>query len=85
VVSAHEPSVGVKVYKVVAVLFRLGAQLPVILLLEVVGRADKVVPKHTAATCVKVGITTVFTVTVITLLEAAPDQSDLQSTRANLL
>ena len=58
VVVAHCPAVGVKVYKVVAVLFKAGDQVPVIPLLEVVGKGDKTPPEHIAATGVKVGVKT---------------------------
>ena len=46
-----------------------GDQLPVIPLLDVVGKADKVSPWHIGETAVKVGRTGVFTVIVI---EAVP-------------
>jgi hypothetical protein len=61
---AHCPAVGVKVYVVVAVLFSAGAQVPVIPLLEVVGRAESVAPEQMAATGVKVGVTFGLTVMV---------------------
>ena len=64
VVVAHNPAVGVKVYVVVAVLFKTGAQVPVYPLLEVVGKADKVPPEQIAATAVKVGVIFEFTVMV---------------------
>jgi hypothetical protein len=38
------------------VLFKAGAQLPVIPLLEVVGKGDKLPPKQIGATGVKVGV-----------------------------
>ena len=47
----------------VAVLFRAGDQVPVIPLVEVVGKADNTAPEQIAATWVKVGVT--FGVTVI--------------------
>ena len=47
----------------VAVLSNAGAQVPVIPLLEVVGKADKVAPEHIGATAVNVGVT--FGLTVI--------------------
>ena len=47
----------------VAVLFRAGAHVPVIPLLEVVGRAVRVAPEHIAATASNVGVT--FGLTVI--------------------
>ena len=48
---------------VVAVLFKAGAQLPVIPLVEVVGNAAKAAPEHIGATAVKVGV--IFGLTVI--------------------
>ena len=69
-VVAHRPSVGVKVYSVVAVLFIAGDQVPVTLLLEVVGKADKLAPEQMAATAVKVGVTFEFTVMVIAAVVA---------------
>jgi Flp pilus assembly pilin Flp len=61
--TAHNPAVGVKVYVVVAVLFKTGDQVPVIPLLEVVGKADKVPPEQIGATAVNVGV--IFGLTVI--------------------
>jgi hypothetical protein len=49
---------------VVAVLFSAGDHVPVIPLFEVVGKAVKAVPEHTAATGVKVGVTLGTTVIV---------------------
>ena len=63
VVTAHSPVVGVKVYVVVAVLFKAGAQVPVIPLLEVVGNGDKVAPEQIGATAVNVGV--IFGLTVM--------------------
>jgi hypothetical protein len=57
VVVAHNPAVGVKVYVVVAVLLKTGDQVPVMPLLEVVGKADSVLLEHIGATAVKVGVT----------------------------
>ena len=54
-VEAHCPAVGVNVYVVVAVLFKAGDQVPVMLLFDVVGRALNVSPEQIAGTCVKVG------------------------------
>ena len=62
VVVAHCPAVGVNVYVVVAVLFKAGAQVPVMPLLEVVGSADTVAPEQIGATVVNVGV--MFGVTV---------------------
>lgn len=64
VVLAHCPAVGVNVYVVVAVLLTVGNQVPVILLLELVGNV-KAVPEHNDTICVKVGVTAGFTITVI--------------------
>ena len=47
-----------------AVLFKAGAQVPVMPLLEVVGSADKVAPEHIGATALKVGVTFGFTTIV---------------------
>ena len=62
VVVAHKPAVGVKVYKVVAVLFIAGDHVPVIPLIEVVGKADNAAPVQIGATAAKVGVVGVFTV-----------------------
>ena len=64
VVVAHCPTVGVKVYVVVAVLSKAGAHVPVIPLLEVVGNAVNVAPEHIGATALKVGVTLGLTVIV---------------------
>jgi len=45
-------------------LFRAGAQVPVMPLLEVVGRADKVAPEQIGATALKAGVTLGLTVIV---------------------
>ncbi len=50
-------------YVVVAVLFNAGDQVPLIPLVEFVGKADKVAPEQMAATEAKVGVT--FGLTVI--------------------
>ena len=47
----------------VAVLFRAGAQVPVMPLSDVVGRAERVAPEHIGATALNVGVT--FGLTVI--------------------
>ena len=54
-VVAHKPTVGVKVQDVVAVLSNAGDQLPVIPLVEVVGKADKVLPEQIGATDANAG------------------------------
>ena len=63
VIVAHCPAVGVNVYVVVAVLFKVGAQVPVMPLVEVVGNGVNVAPEHIDATGLKVGVT--FGVTVM--------------------
>jgi len=45
-VVAHKPAVGVKTYVVVAILFNAGDQVPVIPLLDVVGKGDNVPPEQ---------------------------------------
>ena len=47
-----------------AVLFSAGAQVPVIPLLDVVGRAVRVAPEQIGATALKVGVMFGFTVMV---------------------
>jgi hypothetical protein len=49
---------------VVAVLFKAGDHVPVILLREVVGNAANAAPEQIAATGLKVGVTVEFTVMV---------------------
>jgi hypothetical protein len=46
------------------VLFKAGVQVPVMPLLEVVGKADKAAPEQIAATAVNVGVIFGFTVMV---------------------
>jgi hypothetical protein len=70
VIVAQSPAVGVNVYVVVAVLFNAGDHVPVIPLLEVVGRALKLAPEHIALTEVNVGVTFGLTVIVTSLLVA---------------
>jgi hypothetical protein len=65
VVETHCPSVGVNVQVVVAKLFKAGDHVPVIPLLEVVGKADNIAPKQMGATCVKVAVNIGFTTIVI--------------------
>src|SRR5947208_2425972 len=61
VVVAHCHGSGVNVYVVVVVLSKAGAHVPVMPLLEVVGRGDKVTPEHIGATAVNVGVILAFT------------------------
>ena len=56
VVVAHNPAVGVKVYKVVAALFMAGDHVPVMPFVEVVGKAAKDPPAQIGATWVNVGV-----------------------------
>ena len=56
-VTAHSPTLGVKVYVVVAVLFNAGDQLPEIPFNEVVGNALNVPPEQIAETALNVGVT----------------------------
>jgi len=51
-------------------LFKAGAQVPVIPLLEVVGNGDIIEPEQTAGTGVKSGVTFGFTVIVIVAVVA---------------
>ena len=67
---AHSPAVGVKVYKVVAVLFRPGNQVPVIPLIEVVGNGAITEPLQTAGTGLNVGVTLGFTIIIIVVAVA---------------
>ena len=62
-VVAHCPAVGVNVYVVVAVLFSAGVHVPVIPLVDVVGKAVNTPPEQIAATGLNVGVT--FGLTVI--------------------
>jgi hypothetical protein len=52
------------------VLFKAGDHVPVMLLFEVVGRADNVPPEQIEATCVNVGVTIGLTVIVMVGAEA---------------
>ena len=52
------------VYVVVAALFSAGAHVPVMLLLDVVGKADNEAPEQIADTAVNVGVTGLLTVIV---------------------
>lgn len=63
-VAAHCPAVGVNVYVVVVLLLIVaGLQVPVIPLLDVVGRGATVAPWHIGPTCVNDGVV-LFTTTV---------------------
>jgi hypothetical protein len=68
-VVAQTPTVGVKVYVVVVVLFTAGDHVPVILLFEDVGSVNDP-PLQIGATCVNVGTVGWFTVTVIVAVVA---------------
>jgi hypothetical protein len=69
-VRAQTPGIGVKVYVVVAVLFKTGYQLPVTLFVDCVGKAFNVFPEQIASTALKVGVTFAFTVIVFVALLA---------------
>ena len=69
VVEAHCPAVGVNVYVVVAWLFIVGVQLPVMLLLEVVGSVNEP-PAQIPFICVNVGSTEGVTLTVMVAVVA---------------
>jgi len=72
-IVAHCPAVGVKVYVVVVVLSRVGAHVPVMLLLDVVGNAVSVAPEQIGATAVNVGVTFGLTVIVkVTVVAHCP-------------
>ena len=62
----------------VAVLFKAGAQVPVIPLLDVVGNNDKVPPEQIAATGLNVGVITAFIVTDV--VAVTPGQPPLAAT-----
>jgi hypothetical protein len=53
----------------VVVLSKAGAQVPVILLFEVVGNADKAAPEQIGATAVNVGIMLVAIVTIAVIIQ----------------
>ena len=53
---AHCPASGVKVCSVVETLFNAGDQEPVILLLDFIGKGDKIVPSQMGAMAVNVGL-----------------------------
>ena len=66
---AHSFALGVKAYKVVAVLFIAGDQVPVMPLFEVIG-STKLVPAHTLAIGVKTGNVRGFLLNVIVVVDA---------------
>ena len=67
---AHCPAVGVNVYVVVAVLSKAGAHVPLMPLIEVVGKAARGSPEHIAATAAKVGVIKGLTVIVSVVVTA---------------
>jgi hypothetical protein len=69
-VFAHCPTLGVKVYVVVAVLFNAGDHVPLTPLFDVVGKEFNVPPEQMAETCVNEGDTELTT--VISLVVAHP-------------
>ena len=70
VVTAHWPAVGVNVYVVVAVLFKAGAQVPLMPFVEVVGIAARASPEQIAATAANVGVINGLTVIVSVVVTA---------------
>ena len=74
-IVAHEPVVGVKVYVVVAVLFKVGDQLPAMLLLEIVGSAGIISPEQIGAIGVKVGV--LFGLTIMVILAVVAQTPDV--------
>ena len=56
---------GIKVYSVVAVLFRAGDQVPIIPFVDVVGKAESTPPEHIGATAVKSGIIVEFKIVIV--------------------
>ncbi len=69
-VVAHCPALGVKVYGVVALVFKAGDHVPTIPLLEVVGKGLKTVPAQIGDTGVKEGrIASGVTVTTTVALQ----------------
>ena len=72
-VVAHWPAVGVKVYVVVptvAVLTVAGLHVPVMVLVDVVGKAGAVVFCTNGPTCAKAGVTGAVITTSIVVVEA---------------
>jgi hypothetical protein len=64
VVLAHKPAVGVKVYKVVVVLFIAGDHVPVTPFVDVVGKFGTADPEQYGPTAAKVGVVFGFMVIV---------------------
>ena len=64
-VVAHWPAVGVNVYVFVVVLFNTGFQVPIIPLMDVVGKGAKLSPAQIGAILAKLGLTNGFTTIVI--------------------
>ena len=68
-VVAHWPAAGVNVEVVVAVLLNAGDQLPVIPLLEVVGKVGAAAPLHIAGMAVNVGVIwLVITISIVAVV-----------------
>ena len=75
---AHAPEFGVKVYVPEAVLLTVaGFQLPLMLLVDVVGKFGAAEPEQMGAMTLKVGVTLGVTVTeeVLTMFEVVPQES----------
>ncbi|MNS59650.1 hypothetical protein D3C72_926120 [compost metagenome] len=71
VLPAHWFALGVNVYVVVAVLLIAGNHVPIIPLVDCVGKAAKAAPAQMAGTCVKAGVTGFVTASVA-IMESAP-------------
>ena len=67
---AHCPAAGVKVYVVVAVLFKAGDQVPLMPLVDVPGRGASASPEQIGATAANVGTVLALTVMVIVAVVA---------------
>ena len=74
VLLAHCPEVGVKVYEVVDVLLKAGDQVPVIPLVATEGSGFAVVPIHSGAIVLKVGVTfgVIAMVSVVVFAHSVP-------------
>ena len=77
-VVAHSLAAGVKVYVVLFVLSTAGDQVPVMLLVDVVGNGASVAPEQIAATAANVGVTLGFTVTVNVAVVAHSDAAGVK-------
>jgi hypothetical protein len=67
---AHKPVVGVKLYRVVVVLFKTGDHVPVIPFVEVSGKAASVAPEQIGVTAANVGAIFELMVMVLVIVDA---------------